>query len=267
KSDDLRNRSVLRRLLESGDLRPESIPEPAAPESLLILQAELKALSLDVKLAQAEEGVAYSIRAASPDDILKWSSGPVHSDEKIDYRTMDEIEGGIFCPKVFGSPDHPRRRRFGHIELKAPVISLLWRLGKPSPLERLLGIPGAIAEEIIYHKLGVRRDGDQWEIVRVSAKQHPEPELLTRAAAIEAMLKATPASRLPRALNDPGILVQRAIPIVPPEFRPFVLMDSGNFASSDLNDLYERLIKRNIRLRKLKPLGAPAPTIINETNQ
>jgi DNA-directed RNA polymerase beta' subunit len=112
----------------------------------------------------------------------------VRSDEWIDYRTMDEIEEGIFCPKVFGSPHHPRRRRFGHIELEAPVISLLWRLGKPSSLERLLGIPGAIAEKIIYGKLGVRRDGDQWEIMPLGANHQPEPELLTSAAAIEAML-------------------------------------------------------------------------------
>ncbi|MFG0312753.1 MAG: DNA-directed RNA polymerase subunit beta', partial [Phycisphaerales bacterium] len=64
--------------------------------------------------------------------------------------------------------------------------------------------------------------------------------------------------------NDPAWLVMDVIPVIPPDLRPLVLLESGNFATSDLNDLYRRIINRNNRLRKLMDLNAPEVIIRNE---
>ena len=64
--------------------------------------------------------------------------------------------------------------------------------------------------------------------------------------------------------NDPGWLVLDVVPVIPPDLRPLVLLDSGNFATSDLNDLYRRIINRNNRLKKLMDLNAPEVIIRNE---
>ncbi len=64
--------------------------------------------------------------------------------------------------------------------------------------------------------------------------------------------------------NNPGWLVMDVIPVIPPDLRPLVLLESGNFATSDLNDLYRRIINRNNRLKKLMDLNAPEVIIRNE---
>ncbi len=64
--------------------------------------------------------------------------------------------------------------------------------------------------------------------------------------------------------NDPGWMILDAIPVIPPDLRPLVLLESGNFATSDLNDLYRRIINRNNRLKKLVDLNAPEVIIQNE---
>lgn len=64
--------------------------------------------------------------------------------------------------------------------------------------------------------------------------------------------------------NDPAWMIMDVIPVIPPELRPLVRLDSGNFASSDLNDLYRRLINRNNRLKRLIDLNAPEVIIRNE---
>ena len=64
--------------------------------------------------------------------------------------------------------------------------------------------------------------------------------------------------------NRPEWMVLDVIPVIPPDLRPLVLLDSGNFATSDLNDLYRRIINRNNRLRKLVDLNAPEVIIRNE---
>jgi DNA-directed RNA polymerase subunit beta' len=69
---------------------------------------------------------------------------------------------------------------------------------------------------------------------------------------------------LRKSSNDPQWMVLEVIPVIPPDLRPLVLLDSGNFASSDLNDLYRRIINRNNRLKKLIDLNAPEVIIRNE---
>jgi len=64
--------------------------------------------------------------------------------------------------------------------------------------------------------------------------------------------------------NDPAWMIMDVVPVIPPDLRPLVLLDSGNFATSDLNDLYRRIINRNNRLKKLMDLNAPEVIIRNE---
>ncbi len=65
-------------------------------------------------------------------------------------------------------------------------------------------------------------------------------------------------------VNDPGAMILTAIPVIPPDLRPMVQLDGGRFATSDLNDLYRRVINRNNRLRRLLDLGAPEIIVNNE---
>ena len=80
-------------------------------------------------------------------------------------------------------------------------------------------------------------------------------DLIKRLRTIE-MLKSSP--------NNPSWVILDVVPVIPPELRPLVRLDSGNFASSDLNDLYRRLINRNNRLKRLIELNAPEVIIRNE---
>ncbi|MDX2199272.1 MAG: DNA-directed RNA polymerase subunit beta' [Phycisphaerae bacterium] len=80
-------------------------------------------------------------------------------------------------------------------------------------------------------------------------------DLSTRLKLVDSLVKST---------NDPQWMVLEVIPVIPPDLRPLVLLESGNFASSDLNDLYRRIINRNNRLKKLIDLNAPEVIIRNE---
>jgi hypothetical protein len=276
KSDDLGNRERLRALLLQGS-KPgkRAVPEPGAPESLFLLQAWLLGLGLDVQVAGHDGHVDLAVRPARTEEVVARSAGPVRQWGTIDYRTRDYLEGGLFCPAVFGpavfgaSPGQ-RRRRFGHVALSVPVVPLLWRTGSPSVLERLLDLPAATIEQIVHYKATVDWTSDP---VSVDANP-PEPPAplgeqsggpLSGGAAIGALLLGVPEERLPPALRGRAdALLQQAVLIVPPDLRPLVLLDSGNFAISDLNDLYRCLLNRRNRLAKLVQLNAPAAILAGE---
>jgi len=255
KCDDLSNRSALQKLWEAGTITSSAIPEPGAPESLLVLQSELMAMGLKVTLERTMRGVALSVCPASTEDILAWSGGQVHKPETINYRTLADEPGGLVCPQVFGSDRFARRRRFGHLVLPCQVVSYLWRVGKPSVLETMLERPAKVIEKIIDHQTWIRREANEWAIA--PATDAPEADWLTGADAIEALVKAVPAHRLPAALQGkPELLLTTHVPVLPPEFRPLVLLDRGNFATADVNDLLRRIINRANRLAKLEELKA-----------
>src|SRR5690606_31299099 len=67
-----------------------------------------------------------------------------------------------------------------------------------------------------------------------------------------------------RRTNDPGAMILDVVPVIPPDLRPMVQLDGGRFATSDLNDLYRRVINRNNRLKRLLDLGAPEIIVNNE---
>src|SRR5947209_3626993 len=102
------------------------------------------------------------------------------------------------------------------------------------------------------------------ELAAVSAKEKPsrqrQRDLVKRLKVVEALRD----SGLGGPQNKPEWMVLECIPVIPPDLRPLVLLDSGNFATSDLNDLYRRIINRNNRLKKLVDLNAPEVIIRNE---
>src|SRR4029077_18599286 len=67
-----------------------------------------------------------------------------------------------------------------------------------------------------------------------------------------------------KRVNDPSAMILDAVPVIPPDLRPMVQLDGGRFATSDLNDLYRRVINRNNRLKRLLDLGAPEVIVNNE---
>jgi DNA-directed RNA polymerase subunit beta' len=92
------------------------------------------------------------------------------------------------------------------------------------------------------------------ELAETAAKQKIK-DLIKRLKIVEAIRDSD---------NRPEWMVLDVIPVIPPDLRPLVLLDSGNFATSDLNDLYRRIINRNNRLKKLVDLNAPEVIIRNE---
>ncbi len=102
------------------------------------------------------------------------------------------------------------------------------------------------------------------ELFALSQKERPskqkQRDLVKRLKVVEALRD----SGLGGPQNKPEWMVLECIPVIPPDLRPLVLLDSGNFATSDLNDLYRRIINRNNRLKKLVDLNAPEVIIRNE---
>ncbi|MCB9866640.1 MAG: DNA-directed RNA polymerase subunit beta' [Phycisphaerales bacterium] len=92
------------------------------------------------------------------------------------------------------------------------------------------------------------------ELAKTGSKQKTK-DLSKRLKIVEALRQSD---------NDPTWMVMEVIPVIPPDLRPLVLLESGNFATSDLNDLYRRIINRNNRLKKLVDLNAPEVIIQNE---
>ena len=115
---------------------------------------------------------------------------------------------------------------------------------------------GAEAVKTLLSKIDLKRLSDELReaILNTNSKQKIK-DLSKRLKIVESLRHST---------NDPTWMVMDVIPVIPPDLRPLVLLDSGNFATSDLNDLYRRIINRNNRLKKLIDLNAPEVIIRNE---
>ncbi|MEK7822160.1 MAG: DNA-directed RNA polymerase subunit beta', partial [Planctomycetota bacterium] len=115
---------------------------------------------------------------------------------------------------------------------------------------------GAEALESLLKKLDlVQLSKELRETLAQTSARQRQREIIRRLELVEAMRDSG---------NKPEWLVLRVMPVIPPDLRPLVLLESGNFATSDLNDLYRRIINRNNRLKKLIELNAPEVIIRNE---
>lgn len=197
-----------------------------------------------------------------------------------------------------------RRERMGHIELAAPVSHIWYFKGIPSRMGLLLDMSPRALEEVIYfasyvvvnpgptglEKKTLLSEAEFREYYdkfpgKFTAKMGAEgiKELLEEID-LDAELKhlrdeleSATGQRLTRAIkrlevvesfrhsgNNTAWMILDVLPIIPPEIRPMVQLDGGRFATSDLNDLYRRVINRNNRLKRLLDLGAPGIIVQNE---
>ena len=197
-----------------------------------------------------------------------------------------------------------RRERLGHITLATPVSHVWFFKGLPSRIGHLLDISLRDLERVLYFEAYVVIDpGDSGlkenqllteEEYRKALEEHGTFQAQMGAEAIKELLRTVEiedlavelrqkmreetsvqkklkfAKRLKvvdsfrRSTNRPQWMILDVIPVIPPELRPLVPLDGGRFATSDLNDLYRRVINRNNRLKKLIELKAPDVIIRNE---
>ena len=263
KSDDVAGREQLDLALRNEG----EFPVPGTPETFRALLAEFTALGLKPKLHARASFSEVSLEAMSDVDRITCSAGSISRPETINFKTLKPVPHGILCEETFGPEASPERRtRFGHFELPDPIVPWVFRVpmpdGGPSILSRVLKIGDDQITGLLDHELWLNEYGD------IVGGRAPGPGQLAGPLAIERLLHALPDEALPawlRASAEPrSVLVARTILLLPPDLRPLILLHNGNFATSDLNDHYRRVINRANRLRKLKELNAPEPIVSNE---
>ncbi|MCP8618053.1 DNA-directed RNA polymerase subunit beta' [Salirhabdus salicampi] len=197
-----------------------------------------------------------------------------------------------------------RRERMGHLELAAPVSHIWYFKGIPSRMGLVLDMSPRALEEVIYFAAYIVTDQGETPLERkqlLSEKEYrqyrekygsgfqaqmgaeairkllEDIDMDKEVEALKEELKTAQGQRRTRAIkrlevlesfrhsgNDPSWMVLDVLPVIPPELRPMVQLDGGRFATSDLNDLYRRVINRNNRLKRLLDLGAPSIIVQNE---
>jgi len=292
-----------------------------------------------------------SIGLASPEEILKLSSGEVLKPETINYRTYKPERDGLFCERIFGpTKDYEchcgkykrirykgivcdrcgvevtekkvRRERMGHIQLVVPVAHIWYFRSLPNKIGYLLGMPTKKMDAIIYYEKyviiqsGVADNGENivnneliteeeyLDIMDALPRENhmledTDPNKFIAKMGAEAVydllsrldldvlsydlrhrantdtsqqrknealkrLQIVESFRASKHRNKPEWMIVKIVPVIPPELRPLVPLDGGRFATSDLNDLYRRVIIRNNRLKRLIEIKAPEVILRNE---
>jgi DNA-directed RNA polymerase subunit beta' len=197
-----------------------------------------------------------------------------------------------------------RRERMGHIELAAPVSHIWYFKGIPSRMGLVLDMSPRALEEVIYFASYVVTEPGNTSLEKkqlLSEKEYrsyrekygnkfqagmgaeaikkllQDIDLEKESATLREELETAQGQRRTRAIkrlevieafrnsgNKPEWMILEVLPVIPPELRPMVQLDGGRFATSDLNDLYRRVINRNNRLKRLLDLGAPSIIVQNE---
>ena len=197
-----------------------------------------------------------------------------------------------------------RRERMGHIELAAPVSHIWYFKGIPSRLGLVLDISPRYLEKVLYFALYIVTDPGDTPLEKMQILNEKEyAEMRERyeddfkagmgAEAVKELLQGIDVAQLRDELtaelegatgqkrvrllkrldvvdafyhsgNKLEWMILDAIPVIPPDIRPMVQLDGGRFATTDLNDLYRRVINRNNRLKRLLELGAPEIIVRNE---
>ena len=197
-----------------------------------------------------------------------------------------------------------RRERMGHIELASPVAHIWYSRGFPSRIGLVLDMSPRVLEKIIYFANYVVTDpGDtplmekqilnEKDYRELREKYEDDFEAGIGAEAIRKLLEKIDLDKLSESIreelkdamgqkklrlikrlesveafrlsgNRPEWMILQTVPVIPPDLRPMVQLDGGRFATSDLNDLYRRVINRNNRLKRLLELNAPEIIVRNE---
>ena len=197
-----------------------------------------------------------------------------------------------------------RRERMGYIELAAPVSHIWYFKGIPSRMGLILDLSPRVLEKVLYFASYIVLDPGETTLEYkqvLSEKEYQDAreewggkfragmgaesiKELLQAIDLEAEyqelkegLDTSSGQKRARIIkrlevveafresgNDPAWMIMDCIPVIPPDLRPMVQLDGGRFATSDLNDLYRRIINRNNRLKRLLDLGAPDIIVRNE---
>ena len=197
-----------------------------------------------------------------------------------------------------------RRERMGHIDLAAPVSHIWYFKGIPSRMGLILDLSPRTLEKVLYFASYIVLDKGESDLqykqvlseqeyqearekwgstFRVGMGAESIQELLRNIdlekeyTELQEGLKGATGQKRARIVkrlevveafresgNKPEWMIMTAIPVIPPDLRPMVQLDGGRFATSDLNDLYRRIINRNNRLKRLLELGAPDIIVRNE---
>ena len=219
--------------------------------------------------------------------------------KKIRYKGVVCDRCGVEVTKA-----NVRRERMGHIELAAPVSHIWYFKGIPSRMGLILDLSPRILEKVLYFASYIVLDAGDTSLEYkqvLSEKEYQESrdtygnafrvgmgaeaikELLSSIRLVEESvelkegLKDSTGQKRARIIkrlevieafresgNKPEWMVMDVVPVIPPDLRPMVQLDGGRFATSDLNDLYRRIINRNNRLKRLLELGAPDIIVRNE---
>ena len=219
--------------------------------------------------------------------------------KKIRYKGVICDRCGVEVTKA-----NVRRERMGHIELAAPVSHIWYFKGIPSRMGLILDLSPRVLEKVLYFASYIVLDpGDTGLAYKAVLSENEYVEAREKfgnrfrvgmgAEAIKELLLAIDLDEESKELresledssgqkrakiikrlevveafkesgNQPSWMILDCIPVIPPDLRPMVQLDGGRFATSDLNDLYRRIINRNNRLKRLLELGAPDIIVRNE---
>ncbi|MBQ6997276.1 MAG: DNA-directed RNA polymerase subunit beta' [Oscillospiraceae bacterium] len=197
-----------------------------------------------------------------------------------------------------------RRERMGHIELAAPCSHIWYFKGIPSRMGLILDISPKILEKVLYFAAYIVTDpGDapltlnqvlsekeyrdmrekyeddfqagmgaeavkkllqQIDLDALSAQLREELKTASSQKKLRIVKRLEVVEAFRESGNDPSWMIMDVLPVIPPDIRPMIQLDGGRFATSDLNDLYRRVINRNNRLKRLIQLNAPDIIIRNE---
>ncbi|MEG2930868.1 MAG: DNA-directed RNA polymerase subunit beta', partial [Ruthenibacterium sp.] len=197
-----------------------------------------------------------------------------------------------------------RRERMGHIELAAPVSHIWYFKGIPSRIGLILDISPRLLEKVLYFaayivtdpgftpleekqllsekeyrdmrehyedefKAGMGAEAIQELLAKIdvdamSEQMHKDLQDAAGQKRIRLLKRMEVVDAFRTSGNRPEWMILDNIPVIPPDIRPMVQLDGGRFATSDLNDLYRRVINRNNRLKRLLELGAPDIIVRNE---
>jgi len=250
--------------------------KPLTTDSLRAIDAHLRVCGMGIAL----DGHDLRLELRMPDGARdEWTFGEVKKPETLNYRTLAPEPGGLFCQKIFGPvkdyecacgkykrmkhrgivcdtcgveviQSKVRRSRFGHFALPSPIV--------PRHLRRL--VSALIGEPSRSWLATLDQDGG----IRLR-EQLAAADATARARAFPASHRDRP---LLEAFASSGVrataLAWTRLPVLPPDLRPLVALQGGRFATSDLNDLYRRVINRGNRTRRLMDLNAPMVILVNE---
>ncbi|HKM04734.1 MAG TPA: DNA-directed RNA polymerase subunit beta' [Lachnospiraceae bacterium] len=219
--------------------------------------------------------------------------------KKIRYKGVICDRCGVEVTKA-----NVRRERMGHIELAAPVSHIWYFKGIPSRMGLILDLSPRILEKVLYFASYIVLDAADTDLEYkqvLSEKEYQDAretwgnkfrvgmgaesvkellqsiDLIGESIELKEGLKDSTGQKRARIIkrlevieafkesgNKPEWMIMDVVPVIPPDLRPMVQLDGGRFATSDLNDLYRRIINRNNRLKRLIELGAPDIIVRNE---